>query len=166
MGALYTKFSITTSELLRSICFPVSLSLSFLLLIFLLVVSILLFYLWYSAYSQYILDVLYVFYVSVRYSFLDDTECRNPVYCIAHTRSISRVGVQYAGIILPTLLAVYIIYYSLGISHYVVFQGFPHCEVLLVYSILLGEYVAWVCCSISRFDTLDILWVLDIISLQ
>ena len=62
-------------------------------------------------------------YVSVRYSLLDDTECRGPVYCIAHTmsnRSISPVGIQYAvtivsfpgtvnRYILPMLLAVYII---------------------------------------------------------
>ena len=37
-------------------------------------------------------------YVSVRYSLLDDTECRGPVYCIAHTmitRSILPVGIRY-----------------------------------------------------------------------
>ena len=35
--------------------------------------------------------------VSVRYSLLDGTECRGPVYCLAHTtstRSISPVGIQ------------------------------------------------------------------------
>ena len=33
----------------------------------------------------------------------------------------------------------------------------------LVYSVLLGEYFTRVCCSISRFDTLDILSVLAVI---
>ena len=47
-----------------------------------------------------------------------------------------------------------------------VFQGFPLCEVLLVYSILLGQYFTRVLCSISRFDTLDILSVLAVIGLQ
>ena len=39
-------------------------------------------------------------YVSGRYLLVDDTECRDPVYCIAHTmstRSISPVGIQYTG---------------------------------------------------------------------
>ena len=42
----------------------------------------------------YLMYYMYV-YVSVRYSLLDDAECRDPVYCIAHTmstRSISPVG--------------------------------------------------------------------------
>ena len=43
MGALYTKFGITTPEFF---CLPVGLSLPFLLIIFVLVVSILLLYLW------------------------------------------------------------------------------------------------------------------------
>ena len=48
---------------------------------------------------------MYYMYVhfAVRYSLVDDTECRDPVYCIAHamsTRSISPVGIQYTGIFL------------------------------------------------------------------
>ena len=48
----------------------------------------------------YLMYYMYV-YVSVRYSLLDDAECRDPVYCIAHTmstRSTSPVGMQYTGI--------------------------------------------------------------------
>ena len=61
MGAFYTEFSTTTPELLVT-RYPISLSLPFLLLIFIVVVSILLLYLWSldSAYSLYILDVVYV----------------------------------------------------------------------------------------------------------
>ena len=85
----------------RSSCFPVNLSLPSMLLIFLLVVTVLLLYLWYSAYSLCILVYFMHVYASVRYSLSDDTECRDPVYCIAHTmstRSISPVGIQYTGI--------------------------------------------------------------------
>ena len=65
----------------RVTCFLVRLSLPFLLLILLFVVSTLLLYLWivHIPYT-YLLYYMYV-YVSVRYSLLDDTEC--PVYCIA-----------------------------------------------------------------------------------
>ena len=51
-------------------------------------------------------------YCGVRYSLLDDTKCRDPVNCIAHsmsTRSISPVGIHIYRYILPTLLAVYTI---------------------------------------------------------
>ena len=68
--------------------------------------------------------------------------------------------------ILPTRLAVYIVFYAFRILHYVVFQGFPLCEVPLVYNMLLGEYFTRVCCSTSRFHTLDIPRVLAITGLQ
>ena len=98
----------------RSSCFPVSLSLPFLLLIFLLVVSILLLYLWCSAYSLYILDVLYVclcsgsiltlgiYWVS-GYRLLYSSYYEYPQY-FAWWCTVYRYTY-----ILPTLLAVYII---------------------------------------------------------
>ena len=58
-------------------------------------------------------------YVSVRYSLLDDTECRDPVYCIPHTmstRSISPVGVQYTGIYFQ-YYSQYILYSTLSAFH-------------------------------------------------
>ena len=58
-------------------------------------------------------------YVSVRYSLVDDIECRDPVYCIAHamsTRIISPVGIQYTGIYFQHY-SQYILYDTLSEFH-------------------------------------------------
>ena len=58
-------------------------------------------------------------YISVRYSLLDYTECRDHVYCIAHTmstRSILSVVIQHAGIYLQHY-SQYILYSALSGFH-------------------------------------------------
>ena len=114
ISAFYTKFNVTTPELL---VFLQLLSLSLLLLILLLVVSILLLYLW----IVHILPV-HTWCIICMFMFWFDTHswmirsvgvpC---TLCIAHTmstRSISPVGIQYAGIYLQHYSR-YIVYSTL-----------------------------------------------------
>ena len=86
------------------------------------------------------MNYMYV-YVSVRYPRLDFTECRDPVYCIAHpmsTRSISPVGIpvyRYIGI------------YFQHYSQYILDHQWPK-------SGILGAFVAKIVhLSISVFAT-------------
>ena len=91
MGAFYTKFRITTPELLLFLYVSACLSCC----LFSDQLSVYYYYICNIVHTPctYLVYYMYV-YVSVRYSLLDDTECRDPVYCIAHTmstRSISPV---------------------------------------------------------------------------
>ena len=139
-------------------------------LIFLLVVTIVLLHLLYSAYSLYVLDALYacLSFGSILTLGWYRVPVSRVLYSSYHEYS------QYLACwytvcryILPTLLSIYI--YDVVFfqdSHYEVFQGFPLYEVLRVNSMSLGEYLTRVCCCISRFDTVYILWVLAIIRLH
>ena len=108
-------------------CLPISLKLPFSMPIlqFIVILLLLVFYLWtVQTPCTHLMYYMYV-YDSVRYSLLDDTECRGPVYCIAHTmctRSILPFGIQYTGI--------YFQHCSWYILLYIIrFQDFTLCSI-------------------------------------
>ena len=103
-----------------------------------------------SGYSLYILDVRFGSILGDDTASCTKNYCRDPVYHKAHTlstRSISYTpSSPFQDFTLPAA-----------------FRGFHSVRGS---TDLLGEYFARICCSISRFETLDILRVLAIFGLQ